>query len=111
MSVLIRVCWESVLVFNELHCVQGYACALGEQMPGRQLTKNTKRQLTDMKVPGKKNKVTSVMIFMETVSDLVLCATALMSWVRLSILLVDFRDWSARSLFACRFWKSSRPRS
>lgn len=42
-----------------------------------------------MKVPGKKNKVTSVMIFIDTVSVLVSRAIRLMSCVTLSIFLVD----------------------
>ena len=48
-------------------------------MSGKGLTKKIKKPPTDMNVPGKKNKVTSVMIFMDTVSDLVLRAISLMS--------------------------------
>lgn len=43
-----------------------------------------------MNVPGRKNKVTNVIIFMETVSVLVLRAISLMSLVMISIFLVDF---------------------
>lgn len=51
-----------------------------------------------MKVPGKKNKVTSVIIFIETVSVFVLRAISLISFVIISIFLVDFWDADARSL-------------
>jgi hypothetical protein len=62
-----------------------------------------------MNVPGRKNKVTNVIIFMETVSVLVLRAISLMSLVMISIFLVDFWDCDARSLFDLVFWKSSKP--
>ena len=50
-----------------------------------------------MNVPGRKKSVTSVMIFIETVSVLVFRAISFMSLVIYSIFLVDKRDWFART--------------
>ena len=47
-----------------------------------------------MKVPGRKNKVTRVMILIDTVSCLVFCAISCISFVDFSMLLVD--DWVSR---------------
>ncbi len=43
-----------------------------------------------MKVPGKKNKVTRVMTFIETVSIFVLRAMSFMSFVIVSMLFVEY---------------------
>lgn len=59
--------------------------------------------LTEMKVPGRKNNVTRVMILMETVSSFVLCAMACISRVIASTLSADSRAFSASSLFASMF--------
>ena len=53
-----------------------------------------------MKVPGRKKSITSVMIFIETVSVFVFRASSPISWVRCSMFLFDFRDWSAKYLLA-----------
>ena len=62
-------------------------------------TRLTEREMrpTDMKVPGKKNKVTSVMTFIETVSIFVLRAMSFMSSVIVDMLCVE-------NLFASVFW-------
>lgn len=49
-----------------------------------------KRSPTDIKVPGRKNKVTSVMTFMETVSIFVLRAMSFISSVIVTILFVEY---------------------
>ena len=51
---------------------------------------NRKMLPTDIKVPGRKNKVTSVMTFMETVSIFVLRAISFMSSVIVTILFVEY---------------------
>lgn len=57
-----------------------------------------KNGLTAMKVPGKKNNVTNVIIFIDTVSVFVLRAISLISLVIFSIFLVDFLDSEAISM-------------
>ena len=84
MSVLMSVCSESVVIFPLVlvvkMCVSRYIGGRGRcPVSGKGLTKKIKKLPTDMNVPGKKNKVTSVMIFMDTVSDLVLRVISLMS--------------------------------
>ena len=61
---------------------------------------------TEMKVPGRKNNVTSVIIFMETVSVWVLRAMSFISLVIFSMLEVDARDSCASSLLLCAFRRS-----
>lgn len=56
---------------------------------------------TDMKVPGKKKRVTSVMIFIDTVSVFVLRAISFISPLMLSMFFVEDRDSLARSLLLC----------
>ena len=60
-----------------------------------------------MKVPGKKNKVTQVMIFMETVSSFVFAASVCISLVKTSILLADRSELLAYKLLACMllYWR------
>lgn len=48
--------------------------------------------LTEMNVPGKKNSVTTVIIFIDTVSVFVFLATSFISFVMFSMLSVDTRD-------------------
>lgn len=55
----------------------------------RLTTQKRNEQLTAMKVPGRKNKVTKVIIFIETVSVFVFRAISLISFVICSILSVD----------------------
>ena len=62
-----------------------------------------------MNVPGRKNNVTSVIIFIETVSVLVLRAILLISWVTFSIFLADLCDSAATTLLDLVFWNSSNP--
>lgn len=62
-----------------------------------------------MNVPGKKNNVTSVMIFIETVSVCVFCAISFISVVMCSICCVDALDSRARILLLCVFRKSRMP--
>lgn len=76
----------------------------------QRLTKQmSSRPLTAMNVPGRKNNVTSVMIFIETVSVLVLRAILLISSVTFSIFLADLCDSAATTLFDLVFWNSSKP--
>lgn len=48
--------------------------------------------LTEMNVPGKKNSVTTVIIFIDTVSVFVFLAISFISFVMFSMLSVDTRD-------------------
>ena len=59
---------------------------------------------TEIKVPGKKNKVTKVITFIKTVSVFVLRAILCISMVSFSILNVDMLDWVATSLLCSSFW-------
>lgn len=67
------------------------------------------KEPTEMKVPGKKNNVTSVMIFIDTVSLFVLRAISPISLVRCSMFFVDFCDCSASCLLASVLWYSRSP--
>ena len=64
------------------------------------------RRHTDMNVPGKKNSVTSVMIFMETVSVFVLRAMLFISSVISFIWRVESRDSEASVWLLRVFFKS-----
>jgi hypothetical protein len=61
-----------------------------------------KMRLTEVNVPGRKNKVTSVMTFIETVSIFVLRAMSFISSVIVHMLFVEY-------LFAWVFWYSRTP--
>jgi len=56
--------------------------------------------MVDMKVPGRKNSVTTVMIFIETVSFLVWCASLFIFFVRVAISVVCSSALRAKSLLA-----------
>ena len=56
------------------------------------------RVLTEMNVPGKKNNVTTVMIFIDTVSVFVFRAMSFISFVMLSMLRVEALDSRASIL-------------
>ena len=62
---------------------------------------------TEMKVPGKKNNVTTVMIFIDTVSVFVFNAISFISLVMLSMLRVEALDSRASILLLWVFWKSN----
>lgn len=69
-----------------------------------------REELTDINVPGRKNSVTRVMIFIDIVSCLVFCATVCISFVMFcmslvmaSMLSADCWDFSASSSFAFVF--------
>lgn len=62
-----------------------------------------------MNVPGRKNRVTRVIIFMETVSVFVFLAMSFISLVMCSIFFVDARDSSARILLLCGLRNSRIP--
>ena len=58
---------------------------------------------TEIKVPGRKHKVTKVITLIETVSVFVLSAMWFISTAILSILTVEVLDWPARSLLLSLF--------
>lgn len=62
---------------------------------------------TEINVPGRKNSVTRVMIFIDTVSVLVFRAISFISTVICSMLIVDALDSRAKALLLCAFWKSN----
>ena len=85
-SVGIAVSFDRVLICTKQRTKQKVRIAVVLYRP---MLTNREMRLTDMKVPGKKNKVTSVMTFIETVSILVLRAMSFMSSVMVNMLLVE----------------------
>lgn len=63
----------------------------------RQMLTERKTRPTEMNVPGRKKRVTSVITFIETVSIFVLRAMSFISPVMVTMLLVDL-------LLTCMFW-------
>ena len=69
-----------------------------------------RQEPTEIKVPGRKNRVTSVMILMDTVSWVVFCASSFISLANCSMLLVivsiltaDSCDLLAKVMLAAAF--------